>query len=35
MLEEHASENDALDDAPGAVPILADLADLADPCLRW
>ena len=35
MLEEHASDNDTLDDAPGAVPILDNLSDLGDPCLRW
>ena len=39
MLEEHASDNDTLDDAPGALPVLDNLSDLGDPCLhrnsRW
>ena len=35
MLEAHASDNDALDDVPGAVPVLDNLSDLGDPCLRW
>ena len=39
MLEGHAaqraSDDDTPDDGPGAVPVLADLADLGDPCLRW
>ena len=35
MLEEHANDNDKLDDVPGAVPALDHLSDLGDPCLRW
>ena len=35
MLEEHASDADALDDLDGAVPLLDDSPDFADPCLRW
>ena len=35
MLEEHASDNDTRHDAPGAVPVLDELSDLGDPCLRW
>ena len=35
MLEEHASDNDTHDDAPGALPVLDNLSDLGDPCLRW
>ena len=31
MLEAHASDNDT----PGAVPVLDELSDLGDPCLRW
>ncbi len=34
MLEERASDNDALDHAPGAVAILDELSDLGEPCLR-
>ena len=35
MLDEHARDNDTLDDVPGAVPVLDNLSDLGDPCLRW
>ena len=35
MLAEHASDNDTRDDAPGAIPVLDELSDLGDPCLRW
>ena len=34
MLEEHASDNDTRDDGPGTLPVLDDLSDLGDPCLR-
>ena len=35
MLEEHGRDNDAFDDASGAVPLLDELSDRGDPCLRW
>ena len=35
MLEGHAAQRPSDDDAPGAVPVLDDLSDLGDPCLRW
>ena len=38
LLENHAAQrarDDTPDDAPGAVPVLDDLSDLGDPCLRW
>ena len=35
MLDEHARDTDTLDDVPGAVPVLDNLSDLGDPCLRW
>ena len=35
MLEQHATDNGRRDDAPGALPVLDELSDLGDPCLRW
>ena len=34
MLEEHASDNDTHDDAPGALPVLDNLSDLGVPRLE-
>ena len=38
LLENHAAQrarDDTPEDAPGAVPVLDDVSDLGDPCLRW
>ena len=32
---QRASDHDTPDDGPDAVPVLDDLADFGDPCLRW